>query len=232
MATATSLFAALSGDFLVIPSHTNETYYAGLVIIPDTGNPQTECVSFSKPSISGLELIDLAGIHYEAQDGFMNSISDLANPDGGSMYWSYWEWNGREWFFKNTGAGEANVTHSSIEAWFFTSWEVFPSLPPTYIPNLREICEMPILKDYSIQPYLAYQEYLLSDQSFDQTSDQNPTLEPSPPENAINETQVPNPTTEPNEEPEVQRSFIPVLIIGGVGVVLLIAILYYSRRKQ
>ena len=242
MATSTALIAALSGDYLITAPPSSNTNAAGLVIDPGNANPSTACVEFIQESISGLELLDESGFAYNSQDGFMNSILGVSNPEGETNYWSYWQWNGREWQFKNVGAGESVVLPGSVEGWHFTSWEVFPSLPPDFVPNMDEICEGDTLKNYIVQPYLNYQDLpspLSMDtreaeanggettEEFSPTSlpEQTPTTTRS--SNAAND----SPTTSNTEQPE--RSLLPIFIIAGIGIVLVImGILALQKTRQ
>ena len=130
------------------------------------------------------------------------------------MYWSYWRWNGREWTFNNTGTANSVVYPGSIEAWLFTSWEVFPSLPPNYIPNLNQICNQIVLKNYSDQPYLNYWD--LNPTSvllMDEHSELDESIQDEPVE-------------------ESGRSILPLIIIGVVGVIVLIIILTVLIKKK
>lgn len=232
MATSSALLAVLSGNFLVTSPDPGEFNYAGLVVNPGNGEEQTACVAFLSESISGLELLDASGIAHESKDGFMNSLMDVSNPDGGTMYWSYWGWDGREWGFKNSGASDSLVKHSSIETWSFVSWEVFPSLPPEFIPNLNEICGFFILKDYRLQPYLNYKDLVWTKPDTIPDAASAPTTDPIKPLDETGETTPPAQVVPVSEQASEARSIIPVLIIAGVGLVSVAAILIIIMRKR
>ena len=87
-----------------------------------------------------MDLLAASGVAYAAPEGFVESILDISNPDGETNYWSYWHWDGQAWVFSTAGAGDATVLPGGIDAWHFTSWEVFPSLPPDVVPNLSAMC--------------------------------------------------------------------------------------------
>lgn len=242
MATSTALLAALSGDYLITAPLSSDVNIAGLVIDPANSNPSTACVEFDQNSISGLELLDESGFTYDSQDGFMNSILGVSNPEGETNYWSYWQWNGREWQFKNVGVGESVVLPGSVEGWHFTSWETFPSLPPDFVPNLDENCEENTLKNYTVQPYLNYQDLssaISHDSPVPEVSGGETDEEPSPtslPEQTPAETRSSNtandsPQTSETEQPE--RSLLPIFIIAGIGIVLVImAIVVLQKTRQ
>ena len=172
----------------------------------------------------------------------MNSILGISNEEGETNYWSYWQWNGREWLFKNVGAGQSAVLPGSIEAWHFTSWELFPSLPPTFVPNLGEICEANILKNHAVQPYLNYGDLASALSQDTQETDpveieigEEPAFTQSP-EPTLMETSPPETTNEPSETIENEQSelsLLPIFIIVGIGIVLVImAILVLRRTRQ
>lgn len=242
MATATALMAALSGDYVVTAPPSSSMNVAGLVIDPGDSTPSTACVEFNQDTISGLDLLDESGFAYDSQDGFMNSILGVSNAEGETNYWSYWQWNGREWQFKNVGAGESAVLPGSIEGWHFTSWEVFPSLPPDFVPNLDEICEGDTLKNYTVQPYLNYEDLpsTISQDTREAEANGDETVEePSPtsmPEQSATETRPSSSFNEPAEAittDQPERSLLPIFIIAGIGIVLVImAILVLQKTRQ
>jgi prenyltransferase beta subunit len=240
MSTSTALMAALSGDYLVTPPGSENNNFAGLVIVPNIDNVKTACIKFSQESISGLELIDESGIAYEAQDGFMNSIMDIVNPDGGTMYWSYWHWDGRDWVFNNTGASDTKIRHSSIEAWAFVSWEVFPSTPPSFTPNLNEICGFSVLKDHRIQPVLNYKDLItvamdtepISEIDDDHTPDEVVVEEKVTPTEAFSETESSATAISPPAQTDETRSKLPLFIISAAGISLVAVILIILLRKR
>lgn len=213
MATSAALLAAVGGDYLVEMAEQTASKSAGLVVETDLGNVTTACVTIEDESISGLALLDASGIPYELQEGFMNSIMDRSNPPGGTMYWSYWHWDGRDWVFNTTGIGDSVVLPGGIEAWFFTSWELFPSPPPDFVPHFSRICDQPLLKNHATQPYLHY--YDLNDVPMIET-DFVRMAEVSP----------------ASDKAEEKVSILPIVIIGVVGLFVMVLIfVILSRRK-
>jgi len=222
MATATGALAAIGGDFLILPAEKEGGNAAGLVIQTDQGEVTTACIPFAGETISGLDLLDASEISYELQDGFMNSIMNLSNPRGGTMYWSYWQWNGREWVFNNTGARDSRVLPGSIEAWYFTSWEIFPSPPPDFVPHISAICAQNVLKDYAAQPYLNY--YDLNPMPESQAQDLTPLI--SDPVEEADSTEI------KEFEDSANPPLSPIIIIGVVGLLVVIAIVWILFRKK
>ncbi len=247
MATSTALYAILSGDYL-ISSHDliNRTpeNMAGMVISTDNGEIFTACISFNTDTISGLALLENSGFTYTIQDGFVNSILEAENPPGGTLYWSYWQWDGRDWVFNPVGAKESQVLHGGIEAWYLTSWEQFPSLPPNFIPNLSEICDVAVRKSYISQPFINYNDLLLQPITGETITEPiediispevtvTQTLEvfvDEPGEVVIDTlTSVPTAT---RDDPEVStRSTLPFVILGVVGIAAVIFVIVLFTKK-
>ncbi|MBG0786216.1 MAG: hypothetical protein H0S79_14060, partial [Anaerolineaceae bacterium] len=159
MSTASALLALFGGDLIMQAESASEANTAAIIIDPGDGEAQSACVQFNEDSIDGLTLLDSSGFEYDNAEGFINSILGIANAEGETNYWSYWTWDGQQWAFQSAGAGDSVVLPGSVEAWHFTSWEVFPSLPPDALPVLSTICEGgELLKDYSVEPNLAYSD--------------------------------------------------------------------------
>jgi prenyltransferase beta subunit len=250
MSTTTAALAAVGGSFLINPPEQEPTPAAGLVVQNDLGEVTTACVALDRDTISGLALLNDSGMPYGSQDGFMNSILGVSNPQGGTMYWSYWLWNGREWAFNNVGAMDSVVLSGSIEAWFFTSWEVFPSPPPDFVPNINAICELNVLKRYAAQPFLSfydlnpYPEDLAQVTSFtaseavnepagDTETEVGPALEgaATPTVETQSETAEEAIITTPAETEE-RLPLTPILIIGVIGLALVVIIVWVLSRKK
>ena len=238
MSTASALLALFGEDLIVSPNDT-DIAYAGLVIDPGEEEATTLCVPIEGESISGMDLLSTSGIAYSAPEGFVESIMDISNPDGGTSYWSYWQWNGNSWTFSNSGAGDSVVQAGSVEAWHFTSWEAFPSLAPDVIPDLSTMCETSVLKNYAEQPFLSYSDLY----GFD--SSESITYVPVVVEETEETTAVPAETSEPTEEnlpnesttPEEtenaeERSPLPFYLIGVVAVIVLVVVLLILSKKH
>ncbi len=179
----------------------------------------------------------------------------ISNPQGGSMYWAYWVWDGREWQFNQTGASGSSVLKGTIEAWVFSSWETFPSPSPTGIPSFREICPSTSLMSYEAHPYLSYvdmislfgmgekqnelpidiinENYDSSEDSDEETIQITPEISPE-----TSKTQVPISDITASAltvgEPETEaNSIFPIIIIAFVGAmaILFIFVILFKAKQ-
>ena len=233
MSTAAAMLAVFDGDYLVSPTN-SILNHAAIIVDPGDGTVFADCVDFQDETISGLALLEASEFSYDKEGDFINSIMDISNPEGETNYWSYWSWNGREWSFKNSGAGESIVLPGSIEAWYYTSWETFPSLPPRFVPDINQICETQVLKNYSDQPHLDYNDlFIVPFEEFEEPMKINE--EPSKEET---EQPVETPTAKGTDSveaiPELEnaRSNTPIIIIAMVGAIALIIIVVLLLRKK
>ena len=247
MSTIPAVLAVVSSSYLISPMTEDSVNNAGLIIYASDVDIEDICVSFTTPTISGFELLDNSEISYDMQDGFLNSIKDIANPSGGTMYWSYWRWNGREWQFNNKGASDSVVYPGSIEAWMFTSWEVFPSLPPNYTPNLNQTCDQRVLRNFSDQPFLNFYtiehgqvdlvdtpveiEPVVADETIEDAEEiHQPAVED--PTEPVEEPHDPAPVEISQDAEESPRSVVPVIIIGVAGVLVILTIIAVVIKKK
>ncbi len=234
MSTAAAMLAVFDGDYLVSPTN-SILNHAAIIVDPGDGTIYADCVEFEEDAISGLAMLESSDFSYDAEAGFINSIMNISNPEGETNYWSYWSWNGREWTFKNSGARESTVLPGSIEAWYFTSWETFPSLPSSFVPDINQICGTQVLKNYTDQPQLDYNDLFFV-----------PMVEVEEPIRAATEQPIETPIAEKTDiveetpekqeisapEPENSRSNLPIIIIAVVGTIALVVILVILLRKR
>ena len=231
MSTAAALLALFGEDFIVTAKD-DDVAYAGLVIDPGEGEVATACVPFEDEALSGMDLLAASGVTYAAPEGFVESILDISNPDGETNYWSYWHWDGHAWVFSASGAGDATVLPGGIDAWHFTSWEVFPSLPPDVVPNLSAMCGAPVMKDFADQPFLAYSDLFSNELAVPVVDD---TVET---EEAVTTTETPAETSEPVETTTVEEpenstpSNLPFYLIGGAFAVVLVVVILLLVKKD
>lgn len=233
MSTASALLALFGRDWIVSHSSVAQSY-AGLVIDPGESKATLVCVDLDDNSMNGLDLLDAAGISYSAPQGYVESIMDISNPDGETNYWSYWSWDGNAWIFSATGAGDSSVLPGSIEAWHFTSWEVFPSLPPDGVPVLSEICSAPILKDFNTQPNLSYSNLYpgkLVKQEITEPIQTETSVQATGQPSTVT---LPPDTVEPLPKPDQEPgpSNLPIFIIAGVGLVVVCLIVFILVKKR
>ena len=242
MSTTSALMALFYGSYLIKGNAARPDSQAVIIVDTSEGTQYADCVEFGADSISGLELLESSDFIYGMQEGFIASIMGVANAEGETNYWSYWSWNGREWVFKNSSAADSQVLSGTIEAWYFTSWEVFPSYPPQIIPDIHQICGSKILKAYSAQPHLDYNDlFTVPVQSFQdppqvQTmpAQETSTIVPDPgtresPEK-IKPTVLSGSTIDEDEEQALP--LLPLIMIIGMGVLVAVVVLVILRKSR
>lgn len=237
MSTASALLALFGGDYLVAPMRDNA--YAALIVDPGDGQAQSACVPLDSDSISGMELLDASGFEYDSQDGFINSILGVSNPEGETNYWSYWAWNGQEWVFQSTGAGASVVVPGTVEGWYFTSWEIYPSLPPNTLPVMSTICESgKLLKDYNIEPALSFNDLyhaepavVVGEPAVEATEEAVVEATESAPETAAT---AESPTAEVQEPAKESNALplTPIIILAALAVVIVVVVLMINRKNK
>jgi hypothetical protein len=123
------------------------------VLVVDTGESELSyCVALPDDSVSGLDLIELAGEQHGLQYRFGyggQAVCELAGvgADGDDCFgeypdfWGYWRGNGSGgWTWSSTGAGSTEVEDGDVEGW---SWgrgqdgSTHPSPPPT---TFADVC--------------------------------------------------------------------------------------------
>ena len=127
---------------------------AGLIVQFPDGSVSTWCVEFPEDSISGMELLRLAGLEatvdyakgmggavcninglgcdYPAVDCFCQCVGSDCH------YWSYWRVEEGNWRYSVLGAGLRKVRDGNVEGW---AWGDEKS-PPPFIP-FEQICSAP-----------------------------------------------------------------------------------------
>ena len=239
MSTASALLALFGSDYILQSNSTSAENTAAIIIDPGEGEAQTACVSFSDESISGLALLESSGFEYDNSEGFISSINGISNADGETNYWSYWAWDGQDWVFQNTGANDSVVLPGSVEAWHFTSWEIFPSLPPDTLPVMGTICESgELLKDYTIEPNLAFSD-LYSDaftgfvpvEPSDAVTEPNAEATEEPTADVV-PTEVEQTEAAPDPAENESLSIAPFIILGILAVVIVVVVLGLSKKNK
>jgi prenyltransferase beta subunit len=211
MSTASALLGILGGDFIIRSEDNPPINYAAVFIDPGDEKVQSACVAFAEAGISGLELLDASGFPYEIQDGFINQIINISNQEGETNYWSFWHWNGRDWEFYNSGISDTRIYPGSIQAWTFTSWERFPSLPPDFIPNINQVCAVNVLVNYEDQPFIDFNQIFL--ESFNAREFAEPIIKPL--------------------DAETAQSPLPeslLIALGSIFIVIMIVLLIKKRK--
>lgn len=239
MSTNAAMFALFGGNYLFDSSRPLMTSYAGLIVDPkELGERIEKCLPLVDQSQSGLAFLESADLEIEAEQGFINTIAGYANPDGGTFYWSYWHWNGREWQFYETGASETVVLPGSIQAWYLTSWEEFPSQPPEYAHDLREICGNDILKYYQAQPYLNYHDLkaklnFIPLNELPAVEDETTIPTEEPVETIISKPEETKPAEASQISPEQpEHQITPIIILGVIGLATIIVIFMVIKQRN
>lgn len=241
MSTTAALLAIYDGYYDLPARDVTPNNKAAIVIVPGIEKVYVDCVEFENSSISGLELLQLSNFDYDNSEGYISSIMGFANDDGETNYWSYWTWNGREWIFNNVGANDTIVNSGTIQAWHFTSWQQFPSLPPRFVPDIDQICKDHILKNAVEQPFLDYNDLIDSpiepveqpDQS-QESPGSTRTVEVE--EMPVQETKVvgekipENHTNSNLENPQSNIALILIASVGGIALILILIIIIQKRQ--
>lgn len=118
---------------------------AGLVIQNGDNSLFTACISFTEESISGIELLNRAGLEIESitdpalgtavcgigTEGCPSTDCFCGMPD----YWSYWQAGDHDWAYAVVGVEQSVVKDGAIEAW---SWG--EGTPPALL-TFAQICQ-------------------------------------------------------------------------------------------
>ena len=106
----------------------------------------TRCISFSEPSISGLELLARSGLTVVTWGGAVCQVEQTGCQYPSEpcfcqcmrppcSYWSYWYWKDDRWMYSAIGSADHNVVDGSVEAWLWGNAET----PPDMI-TFAEVC--------------------------------------------------------------------------------------------
>jgi prenyltransferase beta subunit len=116
---------------------------ATVIIDYANGARESICVEFDQAPISGLELLELAGVPYEeavAFPGMVTQIRDVGCPGDDPycqepMYWSYLYWDGAAgWQSYAVGAGDSEIVDGSVDGWHWADWNIWPPAGPGVTP--------------------------------------------------------------------------------------------------
>jgi hypothetical protein len=240
MSTAAALLAIFGEDYIFSTDELLIGNHASIIVIPSDEEIYADCVEFEAESISGLELLQLSNFPYDNSEGFISDIMGITNPNGGTNYWSYWRWNGREWVFNTAGALDTQVSSGTIQAWYFTSWEIFPSQPPSFVPDINQICDGQLLNNYVEQPYLDHNNLFpipmeaitRPEQIIESTTPTIMIESTEKPTEATDEITDKTPENKVTNNSETAQKDIAIILIASVGVIALIIILIIALRKR
>ena len=98
----------------------------GVVVQYPDGRIETRTVTFSEPTITGLQALQRAGLSLELSGTLVCSIAGSGCPSADCFcgcpapfdpcyYWSYFHWNGHAWQFAPVGAGEHPLQDGDVD---------------------------------------------------------------------------------------------------------------------
>jgi hypothetical protein len=140
------------------PAAPSGAHRAGVVVRGGDSQAHTACVSFDEPSISGLTLLERAGLDVNIQvssggatvcsiagEGchFPNQACFCQCQGGGACrYWSYWHLSGGVWQYAATGAASYQVPPGGVDGWTWGGSSGGEDNRPPVI-SLDNICPLP-----------------------------------------------------------------------------------------
>ena len=122
---------------------------AGVVVDFGNGRLQTTCVTFTEPSLTGLELLQRAGlplaIAQQPSGALVCQIGDTGCPaddcfcacrGGDCAFWNYWHAQNGDWSFSPIGAAHYTVQPGAVDGWAWGG----NATAPSSLPSLGFIC--------------------------------------------------------------------------------------------
>ncbi len=174
----------------IIRVRADAPHRAGLVVQHRDGSVQTQCVTFSEDSISGLDVLQQSGLDLNVDAGNpMGAIVCRLDNEGCSfpqqdcfcqcqgsdcIYWSYWQWENGKWIYSSRGASTTQIHDGGVEGWVWGQGTVgvSASAPPNI--GFDEICAVEAPTDTPIPPIP------LPTPTSTDTPTPTPTITPSP----------------------------------------------------
>lgn len=106
---------------IIVPS-TVWASQAGVVVRHGSGNTIKRCVNFDTASITGLELLQKAGLSPVLENGFVVSVdgerAKSSNEAGvKDDYWSYWQNGDNGWTYSRAGAQWQKARDGDVQGW-------------------------------------------------------------------------------------------------------------------
>ena len=151
------LLLLMTGLVLASQTLAQTTNRAALVVSSGEGQVETACVEFTEPEITGLEVLQRAGMDVEAQvQGLGAAVCRIdgtgcpgdncfcqCTGGGPCLFWNYWHLVNGQWQFSQVGSGIYPVQDGAVEGW---SWSVSSpggdgEQPPIY--TFDQICAPP-----------------------------------------------------------------------------------------
>jgi hypothetical protein len=127
---------------------------AGLVILHGDGRVVTACVTFTEPQISGLQLLERAGLDINIEANSTGGAVCRINGEGcgfpqqscfcrcegpSCTYWSYWRSGEMGWQYSNLGAGSSEVRPGQVDGWVWGPGTVDSAGKPPVL-TLADVC--------------------------------------------------------------------------------------------
>jgi len=205
---------------------------AGLVIAYAPEDVETACVTFDSAEVTGLELLQRAGLDViqAGTTGVGDSVCKigavgcdypgehcfcqcLSTP---CAFWSYWYWQDGDWIFSQLGASSRRVTDGAVEAWVWGDGQTPPpaiDLTDEGGPFLAICPALPRLSSPASQDGYPGPDDSEAYPGPDEEEPSEPTPEPEPTaDEVLPPTVVPRedtPSPEESAEPEVTPSSTP-----------------------
>lgn len=106
----------------------------GIVVQQADGRVETRIVTFSEPTITGLQALQRAGLTLELSGALVCSIAGRGCPSADCFcgcpapfdpcyYWAYFNWDGRAWQFGSIGASERQLHNGDVDGWRWSQGE-------------------------------------------------------------------------------------------------------------
>ncbi len=121
------------------------THRAGLAVFSGDNSLFTDCISYTSPSLTGLQLLQHSGLAVETATNptqgtavcKIGAVGDTSNNCFGSMpnYWAYWVLGNKGWEYSAVGADQSQVEDGGVYAW---SWGT--GNPPPVV-TFQNTCE-------------------------------------------------------------------------------------------
>jgi hypothetical protein len=219
-------------------------HHAGVVVRGGDGQVHTACVSFDESSISGLALLERAGLDVNVQVSsggatvcsiagqgcHFPSQACFCQCQGGGpcRYWSYWHLVGGVWQYAATGAASYQVQPGGVDGWIWGGSSGGDDRPP--VVSFDNICPLPEATPRLPTVTLPKLSTALPASTAVQFA---PSITPELTIAAA--TPVPLTSTATPSTPPAASSGTPVgqyVLFGGTVVVLLAAIVLAVRRRK
>lgn len=146
--TTMKRFLLLLTLLLLLPSvtHGQNENHAGLIMQFSDGTIETYCIAFEEESISGLELVQRAGLDVIVQPSGNNAAVCKIEEDGCDFpaescfcrfgggqrgeYWSFWQLQEDAWSYSPLGAGVVQVRDGDVNGWAWGAGSEGRAAPP------------------------------------------------------------------------------------------------------